>query len=141
VYPNTDYQTDTPSMREMNDEYFFNPASVRWYWGMYLAAPEDGANPLASPLRADDLSGLPAATVITAEYDPLRDEAEAYAASLQAAGVPAEVIRYDGMMHGFFTMIGVLDTARTAVLPAADRLCDAFGPRVPPRRTTMEPPS
>jgi acetyl esterase len=129
VYPNTDYQADTPSMREMNDEYFFNPASVRWYWGMYLAAPEDGANPLASPLRAGDLSGLPAATVITAEYDPLRDEAEAYAARLRAAGVPAEVIRHAGMMHGFFTMTGVLDTARTAVLTAADRLRDAFAPR------------
>lgn len=139
VYPNTDYQADTPSMRELNDEYFFNAASVRWYWGMYLAAPQDGANPLASPLRADDLSGLPAATVITAEYDPLRDEAEAYAARLRAAGVPAEVIRQPGMMHGFFTMIGVLDTARTAVLTAADRLHDALAPtnRIP----TVEPSS
>jgi acetyl esterase len=128
VYPNTDYRADTRSMREMNDEYFFNSASVRWYWGMYLAAPEDGANPLASPLRAGDLSRLPAATVITAEYDPLRDEAQAYAARLRAAGVPAEVIDHGGMMHGFFTMIGVLDTARTAVLTAADRLRGAFSP-------------
>jgi acetyl esterase len=126
VYPNTDYQADTPSMREANDEYFFNPASVRWYWGMYLATQEDGANPLASPLRAEDLSGLPAATVITAEYDPLRDEAEAYATRLRMAGVPAEVVRYDGMMHGFFTMTGVLETARVAVLTAADRLRGAF---------------
>jgi acetyl esterase len=122
VYPNTDHQAGTRSMREFADEYFFNPASVRWYWGMYLAAPEDGANPLASPLRAGDLSGLPPATVITAEHDPLRDEAELYAAKLQAAGVPAEIIRYDGMMHGFFTMVGVLDTAREAVLEAAVRL-------------------
>lgn len=126
VYPNTDYRADTQSMREMSDEYFFNSASVRWYWGMYLSAPEDGANPLASPLRADDLSRLPAATVITAEYDPLRDEAQAYAARLQAAGVPVEVIHYDGMMHGFFTMIGVLDTARAAVLMAAGRLRSTF---------------
>ena len=126
VYPNTDYQATTASMREMDDEYFFNPSSVHWYWGMYLAEPEDGANPLASPLRADDLSGLPAATVITAEYDPLRDEAEAYAARLQMAAVPAEIVRYDGMMHGFFTMTGVLETARAAVLTAADRLRDAF---------------
>jgi acetyl esterase len=126
VYPNTEYRADTQSMREMNDEYFFNSASVRWYWGMYLAAPEDGASPLASPLRAGDLSRLPAATVITAEYDPLRDEAQAYAARLQAAGVPVEVIQYGGMMHGFFTMIGVLDTARTAVLMAAGRLRSAF---------------
>ena len=126
VYPNTDHQADTPSMREIADEYFFNPASVRWYWGMYLAAPEDGANPLASPLRAGDLTGLPPATVITAEYDPLCDEAELYARKLLAAGVPAEIIRYDGMMHGFFTMVGVLDTAREAVLEAAARLRVAF---------------
>jgi acetyl esterase len=126
VYPNTDHQADTPSMREIADEYFFNPASVRWYWGMYLAAPEDGGNPLASPLRAGDLSGLPPATVITAGYDPLRDEAELYASKLRAAGVPAEIIRYDGMMHGFFTMVGALDTARAAVLEAAARLRAAF---------------
>jgi hypothetical protein len=113
-------------MREFADEYFFNPASVRWYWGMYLASQEDGSNPLASPLRARDLSGLPPATVITAEYDPLRDEAEQYAGELQAAGVPVRIIRYDGMMHGFFTMVGTLDTARAAVLEAAARLREAF---------------
>jgi acetyl esterase len=126
VYPNTDYQADTPSMRDFCDQYFFNPASVRWYWGMYLAAPDEGANPLASPLRAGDLSGLPPATVITAEYDPLRDEGEMYARRMQDAGVPAEIIRYDGMIHGFFTMTGVLDTARTAVLDAAERLRQAL---------------
>ena len=128
VYPNTDYQAGTPSMRDIRDEYFFNPASVRWYWGMYLATPQDGANPLASPLRAGDLTGLPAATVITADYDPLRDEAELYAKRLAEAGVPAEVVRYAGMIHGFFTMVGVLDTARTAVLDAAERLRMAFAP-------------
>lgn len=126
VYPNTDHQADTPSMREIADEYFFNPASVRWYWGMYLAKPEDGRNPLASPLRAGDLSCLPPATVITAGYDPLRDEAELYASKLRAAGVPAGIVRYDGMMHGFFTMVGALDTARAAVLEAAGRLSAAF---------------
>ena len=126
VYPNTDYQAGTPSMRDCSDEYFFNPASVRWYWGLYLATPEDGASPLASPLRASDLSGLPDATVITAEYDPLRDEGELYAKKLGEAGVPAEILRYDGMIHGFFTMVGVLDTARTAVFDAAERLHGAF---------------
>ena len=126
VYPNTDYRADTPSMREVTDPLFFNPRSVAWYWGMYLASPEDGENPLASPLRAPDLSGLPPATVITAEYDPLRDEAEHYAQRLAAAGVATELIRYDGMMHGFFTMVGTLDVARTAVAAAADRLAKAF---------------
>jgi acetyl esterase len=127
VYPNTDYQADTPSMRTVVDEYFFNPRAVHWYWGMYLAAPQDGTDPLASPLRAADLTGLPPATVITAEYDPLRDEGELYASRLEQAGVPAPLIRYDGMMHGFFTMVGVLDTAREAVAEAAARLRAAFG--------------
>jgi acetyl esterase len=126
VYPNTDYQADTPSMRDFSDELLFNPASVRWYWGLYLATPQDGANPLASPLRAGDLSGLPAATVITAECDPLRDEGELYAKRLEEAGVPVKTLRYDGMIHGFFTMVGALDTARAAVLDAAERLRGAF---------------
>lgn len=139
VYPNTDYLADTPSMRDISDTYFFNPASVRWYWGLYLATPEDGANPLASPLRADDLTGLPAATVITAEYDPLRDEGELYAKKLAAAGVPAEVIRYDGMIHGFFTMVGTLDTARTAVLDAAERLRRALAVALPRRPCRRHP--
>ena len=128
VYPNTDYQASTPSMRDISDEYLFNRDSVRWYWGMYLATPQDGASPLASPLRADDLSGLPPATVITADYDPLRDEGELYAKRLEEAGVPTTLIRYDGMIHGFFTMVGDLDTARTAVLDAAERLRGAFAP-------------
>jgi acetyl esterase/lipase len=127
VYPNTDYLADTASMRAVTDKHFFNPTSIAWYWGMYLGTPQDGDNPLASPLRAGDLSGLPPATVITAEYDPLRDEGELYAERLRDAGVPAETIRYDGMMHGFFTMFGVLDTAQEAVTAAAGRLAAAFG--------------
>ncbi len=128
VYPNTDYQADTPSMRQVTGERFFNPNSVRWYWRHYLASPQDGASPLASPLRAADLSGLPPATVITAEYDPLRDEGELYAARLRDAGVPVDLTRYAGMMHGFFTMSAVLDGARLAMAHAADRLRAAFGP-------------
>ena len=88
VYPNTDYRADTASLRESTDPALFNRTSVAWYWSHYLATPEDGANPLASPLRADDLAGLPPALVITAEYDPLRDEGEAYARRLAEAGVP-----------------------------------------------------
>jgi acetyl esterase len=122
VYPNTDYLAGTPSMRENHDEYLFNPNSVRWYWGMYLASPEDGASPLASPLRCEDLSGLPPATVITGEYDPLRDEGEQYAERLSQAGVPVEVRRYDGMVHGFVTMTGRVDAAGQALGYAADRL-------------------
>jgi acetyl esterase len=122
VYPNTDHGSDTTSMREADDPALFNRTSVAWYWGHYLSTQEDGLDPLASPLRAPSLAGLPPALVITAEYDPLRDEGEAYARRLAAEGVPAELIRYDGMAHGFFTMVGTLDTARTALDAAAERL-------------------
>lgn len=126
VYPNTDYQADTPSMRESTDPLLFNRHSVDWYWGHYLNSPADGANPLVSPLRMPDLGGLPAATVITAEYDPLRDEGERYAKRLEQAGVPVELTRYDGMVHGFFAMAGVLDAGRDAIAYAAGRLRSAF---------------
>ena len=119
VYPNTDYESDTPSLRENTDPLLFNRTSVGWYWGHYLNSPADGVDPLASPLRADDLSGLPPALVITAEYDPLRDQAEQYAAALSGAGVPVVASRYDGMVHGFFCMAGELDAGRRAQAEAA----------------------
>ncbi|MEV6807937.1 alpha/beta hydrolase [Streptomyces sp. NPDC051129] len=126
VYPNTDYLADTPSRRENTDPLLFNDKSVRWYWDNYLAAPEDGTHPLASPLRAPDHTGLPPALVITAEYDPLRDEGERYAQRLRESGVSAQTTRYPGMAHGFFTMSGTLDAARRAVEQAAGHLRTAF---------------
>lgn len=127
VYPSLDYQAGTDSMRECDDEHFFNPRAVRWYWGLYLARDEDGANPLASPLREPDLSELPPATVISAEFDPLRDETERYAARLAEAGVPVEMTRYDGMPHAFFTMTGFVDAAAAALAQAAAGLRQGFG--------------
>jgi acetyl esterase len=126
VYPNTDYLSDSPSLRENNDPLLFNRNSSDWYWGHYLASPDDGVDPLASPLRAPDHAGLPSATVITAEYDPLRDQAEEYAQRLRDAGVSVTLSRYPGMVHGFFTMSGVLDAARDAVAEAAACLRKAF---------------
>lgn len=126
VYPNTDHRADTPSLRENTDPAFFNDKSVAWYWDHYLADPQDGADPLVSPLRAADHHGLPPALVITAEYDPLRDEGEAYAARLRDSGVPVTVTRYPGMVHGFFTMSGTLPAARQAVEQAAAHLREAF---------------
>jgi acetyl esterase len=104
----------------------FNRNSSDWYWGHYLASSDDGIDPLASPLRAPDHTGLPSATVITAEYDPLRDQAEEYAQRLRDAGVPVTLSRYAGMVHGFFTMSGVLDAAKDAIAAAAARLRKAF---------------
>ncbi|AUY47990.1 alpha/beta hydrolase [Streptomyces sp. CB01881] len=126
VYPNTDHRADTASLREHDDPALFNRRSVAWYWGHYLADPADGDHPHASPLRAPSLAGLPPATVITAEYDPLRDEGEHYAEALRAAGVVVESRRYAGMPHGFFAMTGVLDAAAAAQQYAAERLREAL---------------
>ncbi|MFC0628793.1 alpha/beta hydrolase [Kribbella deserti] len=126
VYPNTRYGSDTQSMREGDDPYLFNKTSVSWYWNHYLADPADGLNPLASPLLADHFAELPKALVITAEFDPLRDEGEFYAEKLFAAGVPTVLSRYDGMVHGFFAMSGVLEGGRQAIAEAAAFLAGAF---------------
>ncbi|WNF25397.1 alpha/beta hydrolase [Streptomyces sp. C11-1] len=126
VYPNTDQFADTPSLRENSDRLLFNRKSVQWYWENYLASPEDGGHPLASPLRAPDHSGLPPALVITAEYDPLRDEGELYADRLRESGVPVESTRYPGVAHGFFAMAGTLDAGRSAVGQAAEYLRKTF---------------
>ncbi|MFL6164372.1 MAG: alpha/beta hydrolase [Jatrophihabitantaceae bacterium] len=125
VYPNTLYGADTPSMR-FDDPSLFNRRSVAWYWQHYLDSPAQGTDPLVSPLLATDLSGLPPALVITAECDPLRDEGEQYAGRLAEAGVPVRQHRFDGVMHGFFTMSGVLDDAERALRQAADFLRDRF---------------
>jgi acetyl esterase len=127
VYPNVDHGADTPSMRENTDPYFFNRTSVDWYWSHYLADPADGADPLASPQRAADLSGLPPTLMITAEYDPLRDEAERYAERLRQSGVPVHLARYDGMAHGFFTSTGTLAAARDATVRAVEYLQAVLG--------------
>jgi acetyl esterase len=122
VYPNTCYHADTESLRDNDDRWMFNRHSVDWYWRNYLTDPEHGRDPRVSPLLAPDLSGLPPALVLTAEFDPLRDEGEQYAERMRAAGVPVELTRYDGMAHGFFTMSGVLAGARRAVAQAAEYL-------------------
>ena len=92
-----------------------------------LADEADGDHPYASPLRAERLDALPPAFVVTAEFDPLRDEGEAYAARLAEAGVPTTARRYDGMIHGFFSMGHVIDRARVAVADAGHALRSALG--------------
>ncbi|HET7243955.1 MAG TPA: alpha/beta hydrolase [Streptosporangiaceae bacterium] len=119
VYPNTDQLADDESMRAADDRFLFNRHSVAWYRQHYLADPADAANPLASPLRAGSLAGLPSALVITAEYDPLRDQGEAYARRLADAGVQVQLSRYPGMAHGFFTMAGTVAASRAALAEAA----------------------
>jgi acetyl esterase len=127
VYPNTDQLADDESIRAADDRYLFNRHSVAWYRRHYLLDAAAAASPLASPLRADSLAGLPPALVITAEYDPLRDQGEAYARRLADEGVQVVLSRYDGMAHGFFTMAGTVDASRAALAQAAARLRDWFG--------------
>jgi acetyl esterase len=127
VYPNTDQLADDESMRAADDPFLFNRHSVAWYRQHYLASPGDAASPLASPLRAESLAGLPPALVITAEYDPLRDQGEAYARRLADDGVQVELSRFPGMAHGFFTMAGTVDASRAAIAQAASQLRAWFG--------------
>ena len=116
IYPVTDYyDPGTASMVENADGYGLTRQGMIWFWDHYLADPSDGANPYASPYRAADLGGLPPALVVTAEYDPLRDEGENYADRLRQAGVPTEMKRWDGMNHGFFFWPGVVDRAGAAM--------------------------
>ncbi|MGH7896570.1 MAG: alpha/beta hydrolase [Candidatus Binatia bacterium] len=119
VYPVTAHGYDTASYRENADGYLLTKDAMVWFWNHYLTGQADGENAYASPLRAKDLRGLPPALVVTAEFDPLRDEGESYAKRLEEAGVPVTLKRYDGIIHGFFTMCGVFDQAREAVSAAA----------------------
>jgi acetyl esterase len=113
VYPVTDSALNTPSYRDKSDGYGLSAASMARYWRLYLDGA-DGRQPDASPLQAD-LAGLPPAFVLTVQDDVLRDEGEAYARALQAAGVPVTLRRYDGAIHGFFRWLAKASVARRAV--------------------------
>ena len=116
IYPVTDYfQPSTPSMTENAEGYGLTRDGMIWFWNHYVRSPGDGVHPHASPLRAATVAGLPPALVVTAEYDPLRDEGEFYAEALRKVGVPVEMKRWDGMNHGFFFFPGIVDKATRAV--------------------------
>ncbi len=120
LYPVTDFSSfETGSHLELGEGYFLTRAAMEWFSRHYLASPELARHPHASPLLAPDLSRLPPALVVTAEFDPLRDEGEAYAKRLRQAGVPVIVTRYPGMIHGFVSMRGVLAGGRRAIEEAA----------------------
>lgn len=114
VYPVLDHRFDTASYFENGTDYFVTRAAMEWYWRQYLRTDVDGDDQRASPLRAASLDLLPSALIITAEFDPLRDEGESYGRRLQEAGVPAVISRYDGMFHGFFSQTAVVPRAYDA---------------------------
>jgi acetyl esterase len=126
IYPVTDAACDTPSYSQNSEGYFLTKDAMRWFWGHYLGRDGNPGDPKASPLRAHSFKDLPPAMVITAEYDPLRDEGESYANRLRDAGVPVQLIRYEGVIHGFFTMGAILDQGRNALEQAAAALRTAL---------------
>ena len=127
VYPAVDLANfDYRSYRELATGYLIETADAEWILSHYSRTNDDRFNPYVSPIVAEDLSGLPPAHVITAEYDILRDQGEAYAKRLEAAGVPATVTRYDGTIHAFFVNSHILDAGRRAVEEACDVLRDAL---------------
>ena len=115
IYPQTDLTFSTLSHQEYGSGYLLERDSLEWYKKQYLPKKTDPTSPHISPLFARDFSSLPPALILSAEYDPMRDEGEIYAQKLQSAGVPTILKRYPGMVHGFFQMGGLIDDARLAM--------------------------
>jgi len=116
IYPTLDhYSREYGSYAEMGGGYGLTRDSMRWFWDQYLPNASSSIDAYAAPMRAQKLAGLPPTLVITAEYDVLRDEGEAYAQALSAAGVAARASRYPGMNHGFAALSGIIDDADRAI--------------------------
>ncbi|MFN4354275.1 alpha/beta hydrolase [Parvibaculum sp.] len=127
IYPVTDAPRTTQSYKDFAAGHMLEAEGMDWFWNHYvLSAGTDPKHPYAAPLHAESLTGLPPAYVVTAGFDVLRDEGKAYAEALKKAGVAVEYVNYEGMIHGFFNMQGVLDVARDAVKAAAKALKDAL---------------
>jgi acetyl esterase len=120
IYPMTDQSREYPSYQRNASGYMLTTAALHWFMDNYIPDPEDRKDPRASPMLRESLKGLPPALVISAEFDPLVDENEAYAGRLKEAGVPTEYVCFSGMIHPFFTLGGVVeDTAKAEALVAA----------------------
>jgi acetyl esterase len=122
VYPAVDFTGAYPSRQENGEGYLLDLSTMGWFTRHYVGEGGRYDDPRLSPLRHRDLAGLPPAVVVTAEYDPLRDEGKAYADALAAAGVPVEHRCFDGMVHGFFDM----GTFSPAAQAAVDEACAVF---------------
>lgn len=122
VYPVTDADLTNASYVDPANQLMLTRDGMIWFWDHYVPDPASRRNPDASPLQADDLSGLPPAVVLTAEYDVLRDECEAYAEKLRASGVKVEHRRFPGQMHAFFTLVNVLPGAAEGLEYVAEQI-------------------
>jgi acetyl esterase len=128
LYPVIDFSFETASYRDNAEGYFLTTAMMRWFWAHYLSSEEEGTTPLASPLRAHSLAGLPPAIVITAEFDPLRDEGDAYARRLAAEGVAVQHSPYEGQIHSFIHMKEFIPRGNEALDEVAAALRTALAP-------------
>jgi len=115
IYPVTDDDFERESYVSNAQGYVLTRDSMKWFWELYVPNASDRKNPLAAPMKVESVEGLPPALVLTAEYDPLRDEGEAFGERLSAAGIPSRVTRYDGMIHGFIRYTKIVDRALEAV--------------------------
>lgn len=122
IYPITDYNFNTPSYTENKEGYLLTRDLMKWFWNHFIDDEGEANHPYVSPLRAENLSDLPQALIVTAEYDPLRDEGEAYGQRLQEAGVTVTQSRYPGMIHAFIRMTARLDKAKEALDQVAGTL-------------------
>ena len=125
VYPVCDSALNTPSYRAFDEGFGLTAAGMKRFWNLYLDG-SDGRHPDASPLRADDLRGLPPAFVLTVASDVLCDEGAAYARRLEEAGVPVTLRRYDGAVHGFFRWLAKSQGSREAVAQVGGALRTAL---------------
>lgn len=126
LYPVVDNDFTRASYVENATGYMLSSEMMQWFWAQYLGDAGREAGPLATPIRADSLAGLPSATIVTAKFDPLRDEGTAYAERLKAAGVAVTHDHFPGVIHGFASMLGMLPQADVAVGTAARGLRAAF---------------
>ena len=126
IYPVTDLVGETRSYRDFAEGYLLTREGMRWFIAHYLTAEAEAADWRASPIRAQSLAGLPPALIVTAGFDPLRDEGEAYAERLRDAGVRVDSVCYGGMIHGFVPMGRLLDTAGRAISLIAGSLSQAL---------------
>ena len=116
LYPVTDHYTgEWPSYVERGTGCGLTAAAMSWFWDLYLDDPSEAADPHASPMRANNLAGLPKSYIVVGGYDLLRDEGEEYARLLAKAGGIVELVRYDDMNHGFLAWVGVMDRASEAM--------------------------
>lgn len=130
IYPITDLRMQTPSYTENAEAPMLTREDMLWFREHYLRSDKDVTHPYVSPILAADLCGLPPALIVSAEYDPLRDEAESYGERLQAAGVPTTIRRYDGLAHGFFGYDLVVERAKAAKAETITTLRDVLAARL-----------